>query len=206
MKKMFDNVRTVCYPSNMSNTLDGLTHGQLKDLQSNGRKNRIKKQLKEFKQMTPTQTTPTQTTNDVTTKRVTKSVFDLTEFDNKQLGKEVVMPKKPKTINEALAFLNNDTQKLLQVIYEGLCTDAVESARSQMEGFKIIDEEGKLGEDYSGKYADDEKGALINAAVLSLAKIQGYDKNKTPEEKRALKEKAREFLRKNPAMIESLQG
>jgi len=47
---------------------------------------------------------------------------------------------------------------------------------------------------------------LINAAVLSLAKMQGYSKEQSKEQKKELKDKAREFLRSNPAMLASIQG
>lgn len=138
---------------------------------------------------------------------VQKTVFDLKEFDNVKLVKSVDAPQKPQSLKEASEMLNNDTDKLLNIIYAGLVEDAREKAKDSMDGFKVYDEDKdeKDFEPYAGSFADEEKGKLINAAVLSLAKMQGYEKGKSPDEKRALKEKAREFLRSNPAMLASIQ-
>lgn len=139
--------------------------------------------------------------------KVTKTVFDLQKFDDVKLVKEVPAPAKPGSLKEASEMLNNDTEKLLNIIYAGLVEDARENAQKDMSGFKVYDEdkEEKDFETYNGTFADEEKGKLINAAVLSLAKMQGYEKGKSREEKAALKEKAREFLRSTPAMLASIQ-
>jgi hypothetical protein len=158
-------------------------------------------------QMNPTtETNEAASTNEVATKSVQRTVFDLTAFDDLKLTKEVALPAKPTSIQEALAAVENSTPRLLEIIYEGLIADATSKAWDQIEGFHIVNEDGEAGELYTGKYADEAKGKLINAAILSLAKMQGYDKNLSREKKRELKEKATEFLRSNPAMLQSIQG
>ncbi len=151
-------------------------------------------------QMTP-QTTETPKGNPVT-----RTVFDLTAFDDIKLSKPFTPPAAPTTLEEALQAVGNDTSKLLAVIHEGLISEARATAYETMEGFMVVAEDGSATEAYTGKFADEEKGKLINNAILSLAKINGYDKSLPKEKKAALKEKATAFLRDNPAMLASLQG
>lgn len=188
-----DNASTLTYgqEKDLSDTLKGIDNVSKVDY--------TKKVVNKENKMTPTN-------NEVKTKKVQKTVFDLTEFDNIKLVKEVELPKKPESIKEALEMLENNTEKLLAVIYDGLVSDTTEKAREDMTGFLVVNEEGKPGDSYSGQFADEAKGELINAAVLSLAKMQGYEKSLTPEKKRELKDKAREFLRSNPAMLASIQS
>lgn len=138
------------------------------------------------------------------TKKVQKTVFDLGTFANVLLVKEVTLPEKPKNVPDALALFGNDTERLLNIIYEGMTAEATDLAKSQMEGFKIIDEDGEPGEEYTGKFADETQGDKIRAGILAMAKMQGYNKDLPKEKKRELKEKAAEFIRSNPAMYQSL--
>jgi len=152
--------------------------------------------------MTPT----TDSTAAVGTKTVTTTVFDLDMFDDVKLTKQVAIPPVPQTLEEALAAVGNDTEKLLRVIHEGLTADAVDTAKTTLEGFSIVSEDGTPGAIYTGNYADEDKGKLINGGILALAKIYGYDKSLSVEKKRALKAQAVEFMRSNPAMLESLKN
>ena len=192
---MLDTYSTQWYPQRV----EGLTHGQFCDLKSdlkNGLKARRTKKM-----------TPTTTTDKATDKmKVQRTVFDLATFDDVKLIKEVQAPKKPESIQEASEMLGNDTGKLLAVIYDGLMADAREKAYNEISGFCIMEESGEAGVEYSGKFADEEKGKLINSAVLSIAKMQGYNKDLTAEKKRTLKDNAMKFLRDNPAMLQSIQG
>ena len=138
--------------------------------------------------------------------RIQRTVFDLKKFDDVKLIKDVPKPPKPTSLQEALAAVGNDQSKLLTVIYEGLVSEIREKEYANIQGFSFPTDENQPGEEYSGTFADDTKSALINAAVLSIAKMQGYDKSMTPDQKDKLKEKAKEFLRSNPAMLSNLQG
>lgn len=145
--------------------------------------------------MTPTTTTIA---------RVQKTVFDLSKFDDVTLVKDVTLPSKPATLADALAAAGNDEEKLLALIHEGLISETKETARNSMEGFLEVAEDGETETPYNGKFADEEQGKLINGAVLSIAKMNGYAKSLTPEKKREIKEKAKKFLRDNPAMLGAL--
>ena len=146
------------------------------------------------------------TTEQTATKRIQNTVFDLKEFDNVKLLKDVELPKKPATLEEATAMVGGNTEKFLSVFYEGLVADAIEQERANTEGWKVANDDNTPGELYTGQSADEAKGDLINAAILSLAKMQGYNKDLSREKKRELKEKAAEFLRSNPAMLASIQS
>ena len=151
--------------------------------------------------MTPTNETTNATTN--ATKTVKLTVFDLASFDDVQLQKTVTLPTKPTTIHEALAAVGNDQAALLDVIYDGLVERAVESARQDITGFQVEDEEGKL-QPYTGSYADEEKTKLINGIVLAMAKLNGFSKDLSKDKKRELKENAKNFVRANPAVLGSI--
>lgn len=156
--------------------------------------------------MATTQTTPAVSSEPtVPTKNITLTVFDLATFDDVKLSKNITLPSKPTTLEEALAACGNDSAKLLDVIHEGLIAETVDRAREDMSGFM---QEGEDGEDvpYTGAFADEKKSKLINNAVLALAKINGYGKTLAPTKKRELKDRAKNFLRENPAMLASLQS
>lgn len=137
------------------------------------------------------------------TKKVTRTVFDLATFDDVTLQKVVTLPNKPSTLEEALAAVDNDQAKLLDVIHEGLCATVEDAARADLSGFMTIPEaEGEASEVYAGSVATEEQGKLINAAVLTFAKMNGFSKDLSKEKKRELKDAAKTTLR--PILIASL--
>jgi hypothetical protein len=155
---------------------------------------------KRTKTMTPTNGTTNKTA------RVQNTVFDLAKFDDVTLYKVVELPSKPATLKDALEAAGNDESKLLDLIHEGLCAETKENARADMNGYKVVTDEGDGEELYSGSYADEEKGKLINAGILAIAKMNGYTKSLAPEKKAEIKDKAKKFLRENPAMLGGITG
>lgn len=149
--------------------------------------------------------TPTNS-NSQKTARVQNTVFDLAKFDDVTLYKVVNLPEKPATLKDALAAAGNDESKLLDLIHEGLCAETKENARNNMEGYKVVGDEGDSEEIYNGSYADEEKGKLINAGILAIAKMNGYTKSLAPEKKAEIKDRAKKFLRENPAMLGGITG
>jgi hypothetical protein len=141
-------------------------------------------------------------------KSVTRTVFDLALFDDVKLTKQVQLPTKPATLEEALVAVGHDKEKLLAVIYEGLVADACDAAKGQIEGFVLAEDgdAGEAGQPYQGKYADEEKGKKINLAILALAKMNGYEKSLPAEKKAELKNEAIEFLRNSPKMLATIQS
>jgi hypothetical protein len=169
------------------------------------------KLLKGNKTMATTQTNPNEDNTQAPaqpTKTVTRTVFDIQKFDDVKLQKVVPLPAKPATIEEALAAVGNDSSKLLDVIYEGLVGQQMDAEYNNIKGFKVVGEDGELGEDYTGQYADESKTKLINAAVLTFAKLNagGTWDTLSKEKKRELKDNAIAFMRSNPAMLASIQG
>jgi hypothetical protein len=142
------------------------------------------------------------------TKTVQRTVFDLTTFDDVKLKKEVPLPPKPQSIEEALAAVGNDSSKLLDVIYEGLVGQKMDAEYSDINGFKVVGDDGEIGDEYKGTYADESKTKLINAAVLTFAKLNagGSWDTLSKEKKRELKDNAIAFMRSNPAMLASIQS
>lgn len=139
---------------------------------------------------------------------VTRTVFDLASFGDVKLIKDFTPPTTVTSVEEALAAVGNDTSALLAVINEGLEQKARDAAYDNIEGFKIVGEDGTPGEQYTGKYADESKSKLINAAVLNLAKMfsGGAWDSATKEQKSGWRNQAEEMLRSNPAMLASIQG
>lgn len=154
--------------------------------------------------MTPQTATPKKT--------VQMTVFDLVKFDSVKLAKEFTIPAKPTTLEEALAAVGNDAVKLLDVIHEGLISEATDAAKSTIEGFHTLEDESKLtdsstwGAAYAGPYADEQKEKAINLAILNIAKAGGFDKSLPLEVRNKLKADAMEFIRANPAMIAFIAG
>lgn len=165
--------------------------------------NRRSRGTKETTHMTPT---PNQNL-----KSTTRTVFDLETFDDVRLAKQYEVPAKPANVAAALAHLGNNEQALLDIIHRGLIAQAGDAAYNTMDGFRVIGDGNAVkpetwGELYTGKYADEETGAKIDAAILSLAKLNGYEKSLPKAQKDALKAEAVEFLRSNPKMLANLAG
>lgn len=144
-------------------------------------------------------------------KIVTKEVFDLDEFDTIKLGKYVQMPEKPGSLKEALERFGNDQEKLLGILYEGMCKESEVAAEKTNDGWHEMTADDQLDEAvYSGKSADSDKKKLIDAMILNFAKAAfGFTKNegrdpKTRESNNKAKELARAAIKANTAMVDSI--
>lgn len=136
------------------------------------------------------------------TLRVQKQVFDISEFENVTLAKEV--PFTPvASVTDALKALGNDNAKLLEVINAGLESEVRENARMNSEGWRTFIEGTKdLNGPFEGTAADKDD---VDANVLTLAKtLYGYNKDLTKEAKRAAKDKAMELIKTTPAIRDGL--
>jgi hypothetical protein len=125
---------------------------------------------------------------------VQRTGMDLATFSEITL-KKVVPPMEPiDSIETALARVNNDNKRLLEVITRGLQAehDAAVIADPNIP-WRTLTDEGKLNGDYTGTLADAKK---VNAFVLIMAKTQfGFDKSLPKEAKAAAKEKAKESVK-----------
>ena len=138
---------------------------------------------------------------------VQRTFFDLGTFKNILLKKQEDKPKQFETLSEAQAHFHGDMSALLSVLQQGMEAAARDGAYKEDTGWFFPDEDKPFSEwqPYTGDFASGDKLKIVNAAVLNLAKLQGYADAKTAEEKEAIKENVREFLRKNPAMLKSFK-
>ena len=138
---------------------------------------------------------------------ITRTVFDLSAFEEVKLSKPFVAPAKPGSVAEALVLVGNDSEKLLNLIYDGLLAEARDVQSQDIAGFVVEDEEGNETP-YTGKYADDKKTKIINGAVLNTAKMfagGSWDSLKL-DQKKVFKAQVVAMLRATPAALASLTG
>ena len=161
---------------------------------------------------TQNETPVTTPANETTFSPVTRTVFDLTLFDDVKLSKPFTPPTKPTTVAEALAAVGNDSEKLLTLIYEGMVSESRTAQYNDLTGFLVVGEDGKATEPYNGNPASEEKGKLINGAILNMAKMfagGSWDTLKGEDgraKKAAFRKQAEDMLRANPAALASLAG
>jgi len=132
--------------------------------------------------------------------KVTKTVTALETFEDVTLQKTVIFTP-PKSVDEILEILGNDSAKFLEVAIAGLRDHVVSAARANSDGWKQETEDGELV-DFVGQIADPEK---VNPIVKALAGAYGWKPGVSAEVRKAAKAKAIEFLKANPAYIELIK-
>lgn len=143
-----------------------------------------------------------------------KSGLDLTTFSDVKMFKTVTPPSKVTSINEALAHLGNNHEKLLEIVNSGLREAEIEKSRASSEGWVTVDEEGKETPFEGTLIEKDEDVVSVNQLVLALAKnVFGYDDadsisdvDKKRAAKRDSKEQAKEYIRSNEKMLNGLKA
>ncbi len=120
--------------------------------------------------------------------------INLATFEDVTLRK--VVPEMPPidSIESALARLNNDNKRLLEVITRGLQAehDAAIKADANVP-WRTVTAEGKINGEFTGTLADPKK---LNPFVLVMAKTQfGFDKSMSKEQKAAAKESAQNAVK-----------
>jgi hypothetical protein len=153
--------------------------------------------------MSTTQVTPS--AGNASQKRAQKQVFDLDSFERTTLYKMYDAPAPVTSVEQALAAVGNDTNRLIEVINDGLQALAGEQVRASNDGWMVEDEEENLVP-YTGSAANETLEKKLNAAVLAFAKLQGYSKELSRDKKSELKGAAQDFIRSNPKMIESIKA
>ena len=131
-----------------------------------------------------------------------RTVLDLDNFQDVTLIKKGTFSPVT-TAQEAMQRLGNDTQRFLAVVNDGLEQDfGNQLIQDTNEPWLVEDEDGKV-DVFTGTPADSAK---VNALVLNLAKsMENYNKDMTPEEKRAAKAAATETIRTTPRILEGLK-
>jgi hypothetical protein len=141
--------------------------------------------------------------NATETLKVQSSVFDLDSMSDVTLVKQVSFT--PVTNNsEALARVNNDAAKFLEILNRGLRSVEQSAAKDNDElPWLIEDEDGKLVP-FAGTPADSK---TVNGMVLNMAKASfGYFQAKDADGRRASKEQAMAFIKSQPVLIEGMKA
>ena len=150
------------------------------------------------------------------TVRTTKSGIDLNSFNDVKMYKD--LPKLPAvtSIEDALARINHDKEKLLTLLSAALQAEAVESARTSEDGWLLFDDNGApTSEAFAGTLIAKD---VLNPVVLNLARINStpvirggktveitWDEAENGVEKRAVKESTLEMIRTTPKIVEGLK-
>ena len=131
-------------------------------------------------------------------KQLVKSVLDLNTFEMVELFKDAPAPIAPvESVQDAIARVGNDTPKLLALITSALQAQENKIAKANPDGW--LDEDGEA---FDGTPADEKK---VNSIVLTLAKLNGFEKGAEKDVKRAAKDTARTIIRNTPAIMDSLK-
>jgi hypothetical protein len=137
------------------------------------------------------------TANNVVELKRQKTGTDLNTFEDVTLiktGKFVPVT----TLEEAKHRVGGDTEKFISIINEGLEQEAGRNLVNDPNvAWQVEDEEGNLTA-FSGMLAD---GKMVGGLILNMAKsIFGYSKDKSPEEKKAAKNAAKDLIKNNDTM------
>ena len=135
---------------------------------------------------------------------VRKTVFDLDSADRVTLVKSFIPPAPVANVQEALARLENDHARLLEVINSGLQEIEQAKVRDSQDGWYVEpedeDDEKVL---FAGTTADIAK---VNAIIAPLQKIQGLTKQMPKEQKRAIKLGLYKMIKDTPALRAMVAG
>jgi hypothetical protein len=142
----------------------------------------------------------------------TQSVFDLDSKSDVTLYKQVTFTPVDNT-KEALERVGNDSAAFLKIINDGLRSYTNEAAKKDESiPWQAKDEDGNLIP-FTGTTISEEKSVQLQANVLNMAKmVFGYQKTMSADEKEnrilkaAAKDKARDMLLGNPAVVASLKS
>ena len=107
------------------------------------------------------------TASNVTLKQVQKSGTNLDNLEKISLVKDVPVVAEVASIEEALQRVAGDNSKLLGLITAGLQEQAMEQARKDDNGWKLVDEETGEKSDFSGTLVDP---AILNPVISQYAK------------------------------------
>ncbi len=108
----------------------------------------------------------------------------------------------------ALALLGNDGAKFMEIVNAGLKDYQRETVRANAEPWHtfVKDETGEDTDVLNGPYAGTPVNMeLAGPLVLNFAKMFGFAKTATLEQKRAARAKAWETIKATPAILEALR-
>ncbi len=139
---------------------------------------------------------------------VQKSFFDLDTFTDVTLRKEFAPKPEVTTVAEAAARLGNDTERLMEIINEGLVAEQRREEAANPSGWKVLTEDGTANGDFTGTPADSK---IVNALRLNLAKTSvapdlGLDwESATKEQKKTILEATTQLIKDTPIIRNGLK-
>ena len=146
--------------------------------------------------------TPTEQANGAKTLTPTKTLFDLDTMSDVTLFKSVEFTPVTST-KEALERLQNNAEKFLKVINDGLESEAARAAKEDNSIPWMVENDEGESVAFEGTPADSK---AVNGLVLNLAKsVFGYTKESSKDEKRTAKESALQMVKNTPAIVEGLK-
>lgn len=140
--------------------------------------------------------------------RVTRTIFDIEQFDNVLVGKDVEF-KDVTSTHEALERLGNDGTELINIINIGLQAKARKAAYEDNDGWHtFVDESKGAMSDLNGEFTGTPVSVEgLNGLVLNLAKtVFGYNKATDAAGRKASKEQAMAYIKSQPVIIDSLKS
>lgn len=148
--------------------------------------------------MATSQTVPGQETL-----RVQNSFFDIKQFDDVTVVKDVTF-QNVTSVDEAVARLGGSAEKLIAAINDGLKAEARREARATSNGWFVKNDDGTMGESYASAGGSAVDGKKVSKFITDMAKGMFYAVYKT--DKAAAKDKVREFIKATPAVLEGLKA
>ena len=136
---------------------------------------------------TPTETIPVQ-----------RTMTKMADFSEVTLKKERTFTR-PQTSQEVLALINNDAQLYMRILIDGLKAHLRRQlAADSTIPWHVLDEDGSMGAEFNEEVVE---SSIVNNLVNTFAKLNGYSADLPKDKKKELKDKAREFVRKNAVTL-----
>lgn len=139
--------------------------------------------------------------------RVTRTIFDLGQFEDVLVGKDVSFTAIT-DVQDALSRIGNDSDKLISLINKGMEAEVRDAAYNSAKDWHLFKDETKgAGSELNGMFQGTPASkAGVNALQLTLAKtVFGYSKDLDKEAKAKAKADAYEMIKGNPAIVEGLK-
>lgn len=126
--------------------------------------------------------------------QTTSKIFDLNTFQTVEVVKQAPAQPPVASMAEALSRTNGDETKLVGLINKALEDLQKQELRDSAEPWMVKDDEGALSA-FDGSPADEE---AVGALVITMARnLFGLTPQIKGDERRAIKQKALDFIRAN---------
>ncbi len=150
--------------------------------------------------MATSQTVPTETVDLVPPQR---TLLNLDTFEDVTLIKKVPPFVPVTTAAEAMARINNDQAKFIELMNKALQSEAKQAAIDDSANpWLEVDDDG-TETPFTGTAANK---TVVNKTIAGLAFSFGYDAKMKPEQKKAIKQQVRDLIKNTPAILDALRA